>query len=112
MGEKRFQSTYIKLIKINFILYFFAIVGFLVIPAKNLDILSMFLRTTVSIFLLIRFNPYRKVKFTELDRRIVFSAAIFLFSTTTMDVLIKEFMKKRFKTLNNKIFNFGAFHVF
>lgn len=111
-GEKGFQSTYVKLLRFNFILYLFAFSGLLIIPTKNLDILNLFLKTAVSIFLIIRFNPYRKVKFTELDRRIVFSAAVFLFSTTTISIFIKQYMKNKIKNIKNEIFDFNFSHVF
>jgi hypothetical protein len=42
----------------------------------------------ISGFLLLRFNPFRKVEFTELDRKIVFSAAIFIFTTTAINSLL------------------------
>ena len=38
----------------------------------------------VTIFLLLRFNPLTKTKFTDFDRRIVFSSAIFMLTTTTI----------------------------
>jgi hypothetical protein len=44
--------------------------------------------------LLLRFNPFRKVEFTELDRKIVFSAAIFIFTTTAINSLLITYLKK------------------
>ena len=41
-----------------------------------------------------RFNPFRKVEFTELDRKIVFSAAIFIFTTTAINSLLVTYLKK------------------
>lgn len=111
-GETGFQSTYVNLLRFNFILYLFALSGFLIIPTKNLDTLNLFLKTIVSIFLIIRFNPYRKVKFTELDRRIVFSAAVFLFSTTTISIFIKQYMKNKIKNIKTDILDFNFSHVF
>ena len=48
----------------------------------------------ISGFLLLRFNPFRKVEFTELDRKIVFSSAIFIFTTTAINSLLIAYLKK------------------
>jgi hypothetical protein len=32
-----------------------------------------------------RFNMFRKIQFTDLDRKIVFSAAVFIFTATALD---------------------------
>jgi hypothetical protein len=42
-------------------------------------------------FLLIRFNPFVKTDFTEFDRRIVFSSALFLLATTAFNQYAKTF---------------------
>ena len=116
-GEKQFQNTYIMLLNINILLYLFTLLGIINTSTKYLYIFNIFLRTAVSLFLLIRFNPYRKIKFTENDRKIVFSASFFLFSTTTLNDIIKNYFEKKISTtninFNNKLsFNFKNYHVF
>jgi len=49
---------------------------------KYLNMLDIFIKYYVMIFLLIKFNPFVKSTFTEFDRTIVFSSAIFLLTTT------------------------------
>jgi hypothetical protein len=44
------------------------------------------------LFLIIRFNPFRKVQFTELDGRIAFSAGVFLLATTAIDTVVKTYL--------------------
>jgi hypothetical protein len=57
----------------------------------------------------LRFNPFRKVEFTELDRKIVFSAAIFIFTTTAINSLLITYLKKikgYFFEKSNNVYNF------
>ncbi len=51
---------------------------------KYLSMLETIIKYYVISFLLIRFNPFTKIKFTEFDRKIVFSSAVFLLTTTTI----------------------------
>ena len=53
-----------------------------------LDNLQLFLRTFVVFILLIRFNPLSNIKFTEFDRKLVFTSALFLISTTGINEVI------------------------
>jgi hypothetical protein len=52
------------------------------------------LKYFVILFLMIRFNPYSHEKFTEFDKKIVFSSSFFLLSTTAItDFLLSYFNK-------------------
>lgn len=56
-----------------------------------LDLLNTILKIYISLFLMWRFNDLRDVKFTRLDKKIVFNAAVYLFmSTVLMQFIIKE----------------------
>jgi len=46
----------------------------------------------ISLFLIYRFNPFRRVKFTGLDAKIAFSAGVFLLGTTAIDGIIKNYL--------------------
>jgi hypothetical protein len=69
---------------LSYVLYFFAFFKIGVYEPKYLDNLEQFLKYYVIGFLLIRFNPLSKPVFTEFDRRVVFSSAIFLLTTTAI----------------------------
>tara|TARA_R110002012_G_scaffold89235_3_gene219301 strand:+ start:470 stop:775 length:306 start_codon:yes stop_codon:yes gene_type:complete len=58
---------------------------------KYQELLENIMKYYVIGFLLIRFNPFTKNTFTEFDRRIVFSSAIFLLTTTTITEYAKDF---------------------
>ena len=114
-SKKVFQKTYSTLMRINMLLYLFAIIGIFTIPIKYADGLNLFLKTIVSLFLMIRFNPYSKFQFNKMDKHIVFSAGLFLFSTTTLNQIVKYYTINKVKDTNKllkKIFNFNDFHVF
>lgn len=78
----------------NYILYFAIILGISINAPTYLASLDYYVKMYVSLFLLLRFNPFRKVEFTELDRKIVFSSAIFIFTTTAINSLLITYLKK------------------
>lgn len=59
-----------------------------------LPLVQSALKYFVISFLMIRFNPYSHEKFTEFDKKIVFSSSFFLLSTTAVtDFLLSYFNK-------------------
>lgn len=77
------------------IIYGLNLFGISAISAVYLDKMTSFIKLYISLFLLWRFNIFRKVQFTELDRKIVFNSALFLFATTTIDQRINNYFKKK-----------------
>lgn len=74
--------------------YFLYVVAYLQIGYYNpkyLDMLQLYMKYYVTLFLLIRFNPFTNNQFTEFDRKVVFSSAIFLLTTTTFNEYAKQF---------------------
>tara|TARA_E500000178_G_scaffold273434_1_gene271813 strand:- start:256 stop:564 length:309 start_codon:yes stop_codon:yes gene_type:complete len=90
MKSKNIKEGYINLIRINALLYFTTIIGLSIIPSKYINFLDIFLRTSISLILIYRFNPFNKNKFTNTDKQIVFSSALFLFSTTALNNFIRQ----------------------
>lgn len=73
--------------------YFLYIIAYLQIGYYNpryLDILQLYMKYYVTLFLLIRFNPFTNNTFNEFDRKVVFSSAIFLLTTTTFNEYAKN----------------------
>jgi hypothetical protein len=94
---------------INYVLYFIIIFGISINAPDYLSSLDYYVKMYISGFLLLRFNPFRKVEFTELDRKIVFSAAIFIFTTTAINSLLITYLKKikgYFFEKSNNVYNF------
>lgn len=64
--------------------------------------INYYITIYICIFLLWRFNPLRKYyEFTNLDRKIAFSAGLFILTTTTFNQYLKDFVKHIKKYLQN-----------
>jgi hypothetical protein len=72
-------DAFITLTYILTVIYIFGISS----KAKgHLDMINNFIRIYITLFLIYRFNPFRKnIDFTSLDRKIVFSTGLFMFAT-------------------------------
>ena len=64
---------------------------------RYLDTLNLIIKVYVSLFLIIRFNPFIKLKINNFDRKIIFSSGIFLLSTTAITEFIKSFILTKIK---------------
>ena len=77
---------------ISWVLYFAILFGVSVNAPSYLDNVDYYAKLYVSLFLLYRFNVFRKVTFTELDRKIAFSAGVFLFATTALNQTLTTYL--------------------
>lgn len=91
---KNQEKIFIFTIILSYILYFIAILGISTQAPVYLNYLEIFIKVYVSLFLIIRFNPFTTINFTHLDRRIAFSAGLFLFSTSIINQILKNYFKK------------------
>jgi hypothetical protein len=92
------QNTFFDIfIYISYILIFISAIGFSEKAPEYIAILDYYLKIYICLFLIWRFNPLRShIEFTDLDRKISFSAGLFILTTTTLNqymVDIKNFMK-------------------
>jgi hypothetical protein len=86
-----------------FVTYFLIIVSSFGISdsaQKYLKLLDYYVRIYVCLFLIWRFNPFRSYyEFTNLDRKIAFSAGLLILTTTALNQYlneIKDFLKQIF----------------
>jgi hypothetical protein len=84
---------------VSWVFYISFLTGISISAPKYLEIFDYYVKIYVSLFLLFRFNPFTKIKFTELDRKIAFSAGIFLFTTTSLN----HFLINKLVTVKNII---------
>lgn len=101
---KNQEKIFIFTIILSYILYFIAILGISTQAPVYLNYLEIIVKVYVSLFLIIRFNPFTTIQFTHLDRRIAFSAGLFLFSTSIISEIIKNNLDG-IKTFFSNIFN-------
>lgn len=76
----------------SWILYIAILLGVSVNAPSYLDNVDYYAKMYVSLFLLYRFNVFRKITFTELDRKIAFSAGVFLFATTALNQILTQYL--------------------
>jgi len=77
---------------ISYFLLFISYIGISVSAPKYLDSLDYYIRVYVCLFLIWRFNPLRShYEFTDLDRKIAFSAGVFVLTTTALNEYIVKF---------------------
>lgn len=83
----RFQEKMFDIVLyLTYILYFVILFGLSVNAPRYLYILDFFFKLYISLFLIWRFNPFRSVPFTSLDKKIIFNAAVFLFIITITNI--------------------------
>lgn len=77
----------------TWVLYIFIALGLSVKAPEYLDTLQYYVKLYVSLFLMYRFNPFRHVKFTNLDAKIAFTAGALLFTTTYINAIIQNYLQ-------------------
>lgn len=87
----------------SYFLYFLFVIGFANNAPEYLIVLNYYVQLYVSLFLLIRFNPFSKVKFTELDKKIAFTGGLFIVSTTILNKSVLDYVTQVKNLLQSKI---------
>jgi hypothetical protein len=92
-GLHEFQSKFFSLfIYASYGLLFLSALGLSEMAPKYLDIMDYYIRIYICLFLMWRFNPLRdNYEFTDLDRKITFSAGVFILTTTALNQYLEQF---------------------
>jgi hypothetical protein len=95
----KFQDKLFNLfIIISWLLIIISALGFSQEAPKFLESLDYYIRIYICLFLMWRFNPLRThYEFTDLDRKIAFSAGLFILTTTTLNqylIIAQEKLKQ------------------
>jgi hypothetical protein len=88
---------------ITYLLYILFAVGIFKSAPQYLEKLDYYVKIYISLFLLWRFNPFRKIIFTNLDRKIAFSAGIFLFTTSAVNQILTTYLMDAKNNIISKI---------
>ena len=96
-----FGRYYPYIIILIHVLYFSIFIGILSMNSLYIKSLNIFLQLLVSIFLLIRFHPFREHELKKYDSRIIFSCAIFLITNLLFVEGIDISQNKNFQILSN-----------
>lgn len=84
----------------SYFLYIVIALGLSARAPSYLSTLDYYVRIYVALFLILRFNPFRNVEFTELDKKIAFSSGIFVLATTALNQVLENFKLKIFDYFN------------
>jgi hypothetical protein len=76
------ENIYDFIIYFTYFLYFAIALGISAAAPKYLDLVNYYIKIYTSIFLILRFNPFTKIKFTSLDKKVAFTAGIFVLLST------------------------------
>jgi hypothetical protein len=100
-----FQHTLVDLIQIvTIILYIIVSFGLSTMAPEYLSYLQQFLKIYVSLFLIYRFNDFRTVHLTELDRKIGFNAGVLLIGSDIINYIVKNYKDDIYK-INSSVSN-------
>ena len=90
----------------TYVLYIVIALGLSATAPSYLSDLLFYTKMYVSLFLIYRFNPIRRIKFTPLDAKIAFNAGIFLLFTTAINrisVIYINFFKENAQLLIDRV---------
>jgi len=90
----KYQEIFVDFtILISIVLTIIIILGFYTVPIHHLlDIIDLWFSIYISIFIFYRFNPYKKdIIFTNLDRKIIFRAGIYIFTSAVIDGILASY---------------------
>ena len=91
------ENLFNIVIFLSYALIILSSLGLSKLAPKYLEILDYYVRIYICLFLIWRFNPFRNVKFTSLDKKIAFNAGIFvLFATTSINQILITYLKNKF----------------
>lgn len=82
------------IIYLTWFLYFAILLGLSANAPQYLNDLQYYVKMYVSLFLIVRFNPFTRARFNELDGKIAFSAGVFLITTTAINGLLEMYLDK------------------
>ena len=101
--NKLYQNILLYGLNFSYVLYFFAMLGISSLAPQYLSRLRIFLKIYVALLLIYFYNPltYKEKKFTDFDRKLAFSAGIFLLLSTTIVDSIELFLKDKTKLVSS-----------
>ena len=96
MSTTQFQERIFDItIYISYALIILSYLGLSKYKPAFLDDINNYVRIYICLFLLWRFNPFRQLAtFTNLDRKIAFSAGLFILTTTVLNNYLTGFKNK------------------
>lgn len=99
--QERLFDIFVIIMYTTFILLLF---GITIIKPEYLTGLSNIVNIYVSLFLVYRFNRFRtNIVFTNMDRKIVFTAGLFILVSSSITKLVKIYLTKIKNNVDKKV---------
>ena len=108
--NKIYQKLFLYGLNLSYVLYLFVVLGITSVAPQYLSYLRTFLKIYIGLILVYFYNPftYKEKNFTIFDRKLVFSAGIFLLLSTTLLAGAEEYIKNE----TRKFIQISAFDYF
>ena len=103
---KWYEITFIYATYTIYVLYFIVFFGLWSSAPSYLYTLNYWRQIFVGILLIYYFHPFKKTKFTEFHRKIVFTSGIFLLGTSTLHEVI-SFMQSTLEPIPSHVLNYS-----
>jgi hypothetical protein len=97
----QFYSVLVIIILL-YILNGLLLIGYTGKASKYIADIDFYFKIYISLYIIYRFNRFRKVRFTDLDRMIMFTAGTFLFATTIIHAILITYLDEIKKWLENR----------
>ena len=75
------------------VVYISVAFGFLENEPEYLASIDYWVKVFMALFLVWRFNPWARIAFSDFDRRVVFSAGMFLFTVTIVNTYLISYVE-------------------
>ena len=86
------ENIYNKIVYFTYFLMILSALGVSEYAPTYLSNLHSIVNIYICLFLIWRFNPFRKkIKFHDLDRQVAFSAGVFILTTTLLNIYLIQF---------------------
>jgi hypothetical protein len=90
----------ILILQLVYLLIFLKVIDY---TPKLILYLDYFIQAFVSIFLIIKFHPFRKHEIKEFDSTIIFGSAFFLLANIGLSEFIKNYFEKTVKNADGEV---------
>jgi hypothetical protein len=91
---------------VTYFCYILFALGIFTKAPQYLSTLDYYIKIYISLFLLWRFHPFQTIQFTDLDRKISFSAGIFLLTTSALNQILIKYLDNAKNAIHNVQNNF------
>tara|TARA_A100001015_G_scaffold208996_1_gene233911 strand:- start:326 stop:655 length:330 start_codon:yes stop_codon:yes gene_type:complete len=102
--NKFIKELFLYALYSSYVLYFIVLIGITSYAPQYLNYIRDFLKYYVGILLVILYNPltYKERKFEEFDRKLVFSAGLFILLSTSALIGIEQYIRSKTQYIINK----------